>query len=372
MPKKKVGGLAGVVVGDSAICTCGLEEQTLSYYGYQIEDMAEHACFEEVAYLLLRGRLPNAKELEIYQTQLAAKRDLPTALKTVLEQIPSNANMMDVLRTAVSFLGNIEQESESYGALEIADRLIASLPSMLMYWYQFHQTGKRIDLDTGETSTAAHFLRLLYGTKPSELQRRSIDVSLILYAEHEFNASTFTVRTITSTLPDFYSAICGGIGALRGPLHGGANEKALDLILRFNDPESADKGIMDILEKKELIMGFGHRVYTSSDPRSPIIHSWAKKLADSVNNPNIMAVAERIDSVMAREKNLFPNLDFYSAVAYHCADIPQDMFTPIFVFSRITGWSAHLMEQRAKNKLIRPNSNYTGPGVLPWLPMQQR
>ena len=279
--------------------------------------------------------------------------------------------MMDVLRTGVSVLGNIEQE-EDRDAMDIADRLVACLPSMLLYWYQFQKNGKRIELNTGEGSTAAHFLRLLKGEAPDPLQKRCIDVSLILYAEHEFNASTFTVRTVASTLSDFYSAICGGIGALRGPLHGGANEKALNLIQRFSTPEEADSGLKEMLARKELVMGFGHRVYTTHDPRSPIIQSWAKKMAEQAGNSEIMPVAERIEGVMKEEKGLFPNLDFYSAVAYHCAGIPIEMFTPIFVFSRITGWAAHLLEQRKNNKLIRPNSNYTGPGILEWLAMERR
>ena len=364
--KLKATGLAGVVVGDSAICTCGIEDQTLSYRGYSISDLAKHASFEETAYLLLHGKLPSQEELTAYCSKLKKLRDLPTELKIVLEQIPATTHMMDVLRTACSFLGNVEGEDFA-NPIATADRLLAAFPSMLLYWYQFHQTGKRIELVNDEDTLAGHFLSLLNDGQVDEEERHCLDISLTLYAEHEFNASTFTVRTITSTLSDFHSAICGGIGALRGPLHGGANEAALDLIMAYKTPEEALKGIHDKLKNKELIMGFGHRVYRTSDPRSPIIQDLAYKMAKKAGKTVLYDVAEVIEKTMWNEKNLFPNLDFYSAVAYHCCRIPTQMFTPIFVMSRITGWSAHLLEQRQNNKLIRPSSNYVGPEIGPWL-----
>lgn len=370
--EKKTGGLAGIVAGDSAICLCGVEEQSLRYRGYSIEDLAQHATFEEVAYLILRGTLPTIAQLEEYKERIRSLRDIPVNLKAILEQIPHDANMMDVMRTGCSALGHFEPEEKQDDPFYIADRLVASFGSMLLYWYQLHHTGRRVDLDTDEDSLAGHILHLIQGHSPSENHRRCLDVSLILYAEHEFNASTFTVRTIASTLPDFYSAICGGIGALRGPLHGGANEKAMELIQRFKTPEEAEREVLGMLERKELIMGFGHRVYTTSDPRNAIIKEWAKKLSYEAGNPEIFAVAEAIENIMWREKRLFPNLDFYSALSYHFSGIPTEMFTPLFVMSRIVGWSAHLLEQRANNKLIRPVSNYTGPEALEWIPFEKR
>ena len=371
--KKKTGGLAGLIAGDSSICTCALSDHPgLHYRGYAIEDLAEHACFEEVAYLLLRGKLPTASELKDYKETLRSMRDLPAAMKEVLERIPAHTHMMDVLRTGCSVLGNFEPETPDSDAMAIADRLIATFPSMLLYWYQFHQRGERIEIGNGEESIAGHFLEMLHGDRPNEIQRRCLDVSLILYAEHEFNASTFTCRTVASTLSDFYSAVTAGIGALKGPLHGGANEWAMELIQRFKTADEAEKAIMGMLERKELIMGFGHRVYTTHDPRSPIIKSWAQKLAAEAGNSTLVPISERIEEVMWREKKLFPNLDFYSASAYHLSGVPTQMFTPLFVISRITGWAAHILEQRSNNKLIRPLSNYTGPSEQEWIPMEQR
>lgn len=370
--KQKTGGLAGVIAGDSSICLCSAEEEDLLYRGYAIADLAAHATFEEVAWLLLRGELPSKADLDEYKSRLQGMRELPAHLKSILEQIPATASMMDVLRTGCSALGTIEPEQKDGDVFALADRLIASFPSMLLYWYRFHRDGRSPMLQTGEDSLAGHILHLLYGRRPEKECQRCVDVSLILYAEHEFNASTFTVRTIASTLSDFYSAICGGIGALRGPLHGGANEWAMALLQRFGSLEGAEKGIKEMLSRKELIMGFGHRVYTTADPRSPIIKKWAQTLSEYAVDGWLFPIAEKIEQVMWQEKHLFPNLDFYSALAYHYARIPTPMFTPLFVMSRITGWSAHLLEQRAHNKLIRPSSNYTGSAKRPWLPLNRR
>lgn len=370
--KKKTGGLAGIVAGDSSICHCSAEDESLLYRGYAVQDLATHASFEEVAWLLLRGELPKADELKAYKQKLKEMRDLPVALKKILEQIPPSASMMDVLRTGCSALGTMEPETKETPAFHIADRLIASFPSMLFYWYHFHKDGKSINLNTSEETLAGQILHLMDGKPPVEAYRRCLDVSLILYAEHEFNASTFTVRTIASTLSDFYSAICGGIGALRGPLHGGANEQAMDLIAKFKTPEAAEKGILDMLEQKKLIMGFGHRIYTTSDPRSAIIKWWAEKLSHTASDGYLYPIGETIERVMWEQKHLFTNLDFYSALAYHFSLIPTPMFTPLFVMSRIAGWSAHLQEQRANNKLIRPVSNYIGPQKRHWLYISDR
>ncbi|NGX57381.1 MAG: 2-methylcitrate synthase [Chlamydiae bacterium] len=363
-------GLAGIVAGDSSICLCGAKDESLLYRSYTIEDLAEYSSFEEVAWLLLRGTLPSKKELRNYQQELKELRYLPTGLKRILEEIPGDANMMDVLRTGCSALGNLEPETEELPKYAIADRLIAIFPSILLYWYKYHTEGKQIIVETDDDSAAGHFLRLLLEKEPDETHRRCLDVSLILYAEHEFNASTFTVRTIASTLSDFYSCICGGIGALRGPLHGGANEVAMELIQSLDSPAHAEQEIQKMLKEKQLIMGFGHRVYTTGDPRSPIIKKWAQKLAELVGDTHIIPVSMRIEEVMREEKNLFPNLDFYSAAAYHFCGIPTPMFTPLFVMSRITGWCAHLLEQRGHNKLIRPVSNYTGPKPKKWESME--
>lgn len=365
--KKKVGGLAGIVAGDSSICLCGVEEQSLRYRGYSIEDLTQHAHFEETVWLLLRGELPSPQELKSYQEKLASLRDLPLPLKEMLEKLPATSNAMDVLRTGCSILGCLEPEVEVRAdSFSVADRLIGALPSILFYWYAFHNTGKRIDLNTKEKSQAAHILHLLQGKSPSESHQKALDLSLTLYAEHEFNASTFTVRTVASTLPDFYSAICGGIGALRGSLHGGANEFAMELIEQFATPQDAIEGVKDMLASKKLIMGFGHRVYTTFDPRSHIIKKQAHKLCVETKNQSLYAIAEAIEKTMWDEKKLFPNVDFYSALVYHCLGLPTPLFTPMFVLSRISGWSAHLLEQRSNNKLIRPLSNYIGPEARSW------
>jgi 2-methylcitrate synthase len=369
---KKTGGLAGIVVGDTAISTVGKEDMDLNYRGYSIHDLAELASFEEVAYLLVHGELPDRRELQAYQEKLINLRDLPAALKSVLEAIPAKAHPMDVLRTGCSMLGTLEPESKQYSQQDIADRLLASTPGMLLYWYHFHKDGKRIKTNTDEQHIAGHFLHLLHGTKPNPEHARTMDISLILYAEHEFNASTFAARVTASTGSDFYSAIVSGIGTLRGPLHGGANEAAMELIAKFKSPEDAEHGIRVLLAEKAKIMGFGHRVYTTSDPRSDIIKEWSKKLSEKSPEQQLYPISERIEKIMWDEKHLFPNLDFYSASAYHFCGIPTDMFTPLFVMSRIAGWSAHIMEQRKDNKLIRPDANYTGPEPRTFIPLEQR
>jgi len=367
--KKKEGGLAGIVAGDSAICTVGIEGRGLSYRGYSIEDLAEKGSFEEVAWLLTKGDVASPEELRSYRARLRALRSLPEGLTDVLERIPATANPMDVLRTGCSFLGNLTPESQEHTQDQIADELVARLPAIIMYWYRFHHDGVRVNLELEHQDTAEYILRLLTDEEPNETTRRCMDVSLILYAEHDFNASTFTARIITSTMSDFYSAITGAIGALRGPLHGGANEAAMNLISRYASVEEAEKGLRESLEKKEKIMGFGHRIYTVSDPRSNIIKEWARELSRKAGDTIMYPVAERIEQIMWDEKKLFPNLDFYSAVSYHFSGIPTELFTPMFVLSRVTGWSAHVMEQRSNNKLIRPISRYTGPEQKQYVPL---
>lgn len=365
-------GLAGITAGSTAIATVGKEGAGLTYRGYDIYTLADKATFEEVAYLLHYGELPNRRKLTAYKKRLMSMRALPKAVKDTLEKIPADAHPMDVLRTGCSFLGNIEPEGDFKNQAKVADRLLATFPGMLIYWWRFHQDGKRINPVTKEESTAAHFLRLLHGRKPKADHVRCMDVSLILYAEHEFNASTFTARVITATLSDFHSAVAGAIGALRGPLHGGANEAAMELVRGFRSAEKADEGIRRMLAEKAKIMGFGHRVYRDSDPRNVVIKGWAEKLSHGHPNEHYYPVSEAIEKVMWDEKKLFPNLDFYSASSYHFMGIPTPLFTPIFVCSRITGWAAHIMEQRGDNRLIRPGADYTGPEKRRWIPIERR
>ncbi len=372
MTAKKTGGLAGVTAGETHLCTVGKEGAGLTYRGYDIYDLADNARFEEVAFLLLYGHLPTQSELDAYIDKIKANRGLPDALKTVLEIVPADAPPMDVLRTAVSFLGNVEPEGDFSNQLNVADRLLACLPSMLLYWHRFHSDGVRIDTETDDDSIAGHFLHLLHDKPPKELHRKSLDTTLILYAEHEFNASTFAARVITGTLSDMHSAVTGAIGALRGPLHGGANEAAMALISRFDSAEAATAGVHEMLANKDLIMGFGHRVYTTSDPRNTVNKKMSKALADDVGNTILYPVSEAVEKVMWDEKKLFANADFFAASVYHFMGIPTYLFTPIFVCSRISGWAAHIMEQRANNKLIRPAADYIGPPLQTWTPIEDR
>jgi len=365
-------GLAGIVAGQTALSTVGKEGAGLTYRGYTIEDLAANATFEEVAYLLLCGELPNRAQLSAFQLRLIGKRGLPAGLKTALEQLPGAAHPMDVLRTGCSALGCLEPEARFEDQQIIAERLLASLPSMLLYWHHFQSNGTRIRTEADDPTLAGHFLRLLHQKPPSDEHVRAVDVSLILYAEHEFNASTFAARVAASTLSDLHSAITAGIGTLRGPLHGGANEAALELMQQFATPEDAERGILDLLAKKAKIMGFGHRVYRDRDPRSDVIQKWAQRVCRSPEDQRLYAVAERIEAVMRREKKLFPNLDFYTAPTYRALGIPAAMFTPIFVFSRVAGWSAHVFEQRHDNRLIRPTADYIGPQTREFLPIDRR
>lgn len=375
---KKVGGLAGISAGESAICTCGTGHG-LNYRGYDIYDLAEHCEFEEVAYLLLKEKLPNKAELESFKKELIAARSLPKELKEVLKLLPKDAHPMDIMRTACSTLGCLEREEYDVfkasfpNQQKIGTRLLGIFPSVLTFWHHYHTSGKEINTESKQDSIAGYFLESLHQKEPKELWVKAMHASLILYAEHEFNASTFTARVITATMSDVYAGITGAIGALRGPLHGGANEAAMDLIEEFKTPEQATQGILDKLARKDKIMGFGHRVYVEKDPRNVVIKKWSKRLGEDVKDTKgLYPISEAIEKVMWDQKKLFPNLDFYSASAYHFMGIPTPYFTPIFIFSRTAGWLAHIFEQRGNNKLIRPSSQYTGPDNKAFVPMDKR
>jgi len=374
MAEKKLGGagLRGQVAGETALCTVGKTGTGLTYRGYDISVLAQNAKFEEVAYLLLKGRLPTQTELDDYINKIKSLRDLPQALKDVLERIPANAHPMDVMRTGCSMLGNLEIEKDFSEQDEVIDRLLAAFPSIICYWYAFSHEGKRIETALDDDSIGGHFLHMLGGKAPNELFTQVMNVSLILYAEHEFNASTFSARVCASTLSDMHSCITGAIGTLRGPLHGGANEAAMDMIQNWSSADEAETEIMAMLARKDKIMGFGHAIYSESDPRNTIIKQWAEKLAADAGDTALYPVSVRCEEVMWREKKLFCNADFFHASAYHFMGIPTKLFTPIFVMSRLTGWAAHVKEQRSNNRIIRPSADYTGPETSEWVDLADR
>lgn len=353
-------GLRGQIAGKTALSTVGKTGSGLTYRGYDVKDLAAHCEFEEVAHLILKGELPNEAELAAYKKRLKAMRNLPQALKEVLERIPASAHPMDVMRTGCSMLGNLETEQSFAQQQDATDRLLAIFPGLINYWYNFSHKGQRIEVETAADSIAEQFLWTLHGEKPTQLHTDVMNSSLILYAEHEFNASTFTARVCASTLSDMHSCITGAIGSLRGPLHGGANEAAMELIEKMDNPDDAETKLMGMLERKEKIMGFGHAIYAESDPRNAVIKEWSEKLGKANGNTSLYDISVRCEAVMWREKKLFCNADFFHASAYNYMGIPTKLFTPIFVCSRLTGWAAHVMEQRADNRIIRPSAEYTG------------
>ncbi|WP_417879054.1 bifunctional 2-methylcitrate synthase/citrate synthase [Vibrio sp.] len=366
-------GLRGQSAGTTSLCTVGKSGTGLTYRGYDITDLVNHAQFEEVAHLLLIGYLPNQTELDAYKTRLIGLRGLPDALKQALELIPADAHPMDVMRTGCSVLGNLEQETDFTQQQAATERMLALFPAIICYWYRFSHDGVRVDtFEQSEDSIGGYFLKLLTDKAPSELHKQVMHCSLILYAEHELNASTFTARVCASTLSDIHSCITAAIGSLRGPLHGGANEAAMEMIQDWKTPDEAEANILKMLANNDKIMGFGHAIYRESDPRNALIKQWSKKLSEAVGDTNLYAVSERVEAVMKREKDLFCNADFFHASAYHFMDIPTKLFTPIFVMSRLTGWAAHVFEQRANNRIIRPSADYEGPEHREWLPISQR